>query len=677
MLPAQKYKVKKNTSILPFIVAIILVLCCCLVLILGGVFYSLTRIEKALPSLAANPFGSTPTPSPTLFQVTRQPADQVPIDTLKLLEGIMVPQDDLASLACRFKNVCNIPPTLPAPPAPFITGARQTFWVLSEDTNSYFQVQATLRYVTPHSYFWVEDSVFYNQQDVKNLLDVFENKIYPTDREFFGSEWTPGVDDDLHIYILYTSGLGATVGGGYSSTDEYPPQVNPYSNAHEMFYVSSSESLTDQYTYGSLAHEFQHMIHWFEDPNEPTFLNEGFSKLAEFLNGYPSGGDEQVFIANPDINLTDWIAGAAGADVAHYGASFLFTTYFLDRFGADTTKAMIHNQQNGLDKIDSTLAQRNITDPLSGKVISADDFFLDWAVTNYVNDVSVGDGRYFYHNYPAAPKASPTETISNCPAGPVSRTVNQYGADYIQVTCPGSHTLHFEGATSTRLLPADPHSGSYAFWSNLGDQSDMTLTHQLDLSGISGPVSMSYWIWYDVEKDYDYVYLETSSDGQHWSFLTTPSGTDSNPNGGSYGWAYTGQSNGWIQESVDLSQFAGKQVSVRFEYLTDQGINGAGFILDDVSVPAIQYSTGFETDDNSWQANGFARIENTIPQTFRLALVTHAASSSTVQIIPVSADQSVDIPLNIGQNGVQDVVLVVSGTTRFTKELAPYQFSIR
>ncbi len=668
---------KKSTSIIAIIAAVILALCCCLVLILGGVFYSLTRIQKALPSLAANPFGATPTPTPTLFQITRQPASQSPIDTIQLLEGIVVPKDDPASLACRFRNVCNIPPTLPAPPAPFTIGAQQTFWALSQDTNSYFQVHATLRYITPHSYFWVDDSAQYNPQDVKNLMDAFENKIYPTDRQFFGSEWTPGVDDDAHIYILYASGLGATVGGGYSSTDEYPPQVNPYSNAHEMFSINAAtEPLTDPYTYGSLAHEFQHMIHWYEDPNEPTFLNEGFSKLAEFLNGYPSGGDEQVFIANPDINLTDWSIGPAGNDTAHYGASFLFTTYFLDRFGADTTKTLIHNPQNGLEKFDSTLAQRNLTDPLTSKVITADDFFLDWAITNYVHDGSVGDGRYIYHNFPASPKANPTETISDCPAGPASRTVNQYGADYIQITCPGSQTLHFEGATSTQLLPADPHSGSHAYWSNLGDQSDMTLTHQFDLGGVTGPVSLNYWAWYDLEKDFDYVYVEASSDGQHWTILTTPSGTGSNPNGGSFGWAYTGQSNGWIQESVDLSQYAGKPVFVRFEYLTDQSLNGAGFLLDDVSVPAIHYSTSFETPDSSWQADGFARIENTIPQTFRLALVTSTASSSTVQIIPVAADQTVDIPLSIGQNGVQEVVLVVAGTTRFTQELAPYQFWI-
>ena len=131
------------------------------------------------------------------------------------------------------------------------------------------------------------------------------------------------------------------------------------------------------------------------------------------------------------------------------------------------------------------------------------------------------------------------------------------------------------------------------------------------------------------------------------------------------------------RNQVDLSQFAGKQVSVQFEYITDPAVNGDGFLLDDVIVPAIHYSTDFETVDNSWVADGFARIENAIPQTFRLALVTHAAGGTTVQIIHVAADQSAEIPLSISQNGVQDVTLVVTGTTRFTRELAPYQYSIR
>jgi immune inhibitor A len=667
---------KKSTFIILIIIAITLALCCCLIILLGGVYYSFLKLEKAFPTLVATLPLPQNSATPTPFEITRQPAGQIPIETLNLLEQTNIPDSSLAELACRFKDICNIPPTLAPLSRPLDTGTQQSFWILNDDTNTTFQVHATLRYITPHSYFWVTDGVLYNQSEIQTFMDTFENKIYPTDRAFFGSEWTPGVDDDPHIYVLYTNELGSTTGGYFNSNDEYPPQISQYSNAHEMFYISASEPLSDPYTFGGLAHEFQHMIHWYQDRNESVFLNEGFSKLAEFINGYPSGGDELVYITDPDINLTDWINGTAGDNVAHYGASFLFTTYFLDRFGENITKALVHDQENGFDSIDHTLAQQNITDPLTGKVITADDFFLDWAVTNFVQDGSVGDGRYVYHNYPAAPKANPTETIDTCPVDPAAMTVNQYGVDYIRINCEGNYSLHFEGATSTRLLPADPHSGNYAFWSNKGDLSDMTLTHTFDLTGVSGPISMDYWTWYDIEKDYDYVYIEVSTDGQQWKILTTPSGTDSNPNGMSYGWAYTGLSDGWIQESVDLSPYSGQRVSVRFEYITDQAVNGEGFLLDDLSVPVINYTTDFETSDGGWQAAGFARIENTIPQTFRLALITQASSGTTIQNIPISKDQSAEILLTIGQNGIKDAILVVTGTTRFTRILATYQFSI-
>ena len=42
-------------------------------------------------------------------------------------------------------------------------------------------------------------------------MDTFDQKIIPTDREFFGSEGNPGVDGDPHIYVLYAGGLGTTL----------------------------------------------------------------------------------------------------------------------------------------------------------------------------------------------------------------------------------------------------------------------------------------------------------------------------------------------------------------------------------------------------------------------------------------------------------------------------------
>ena len=96
-----------------------------------------------------------------------------------------------------------------------------------------------------------------------------------------------------------------------------------------------------------------------------------------------------------------------------------------------------------------------------------------------------------------------------------------------------------------------------------------------------------------LEDTYDYVYLEASTDGENWDILITPSGTADDPTGSSYGWGYTGQSEGWIQETVDLSQYAGEIVTLRFDYITDAAVVNKGFLIDDISIPEIGLQRGF------------------------------------------------------------------------------------
>ena len=202
----------------------------------------------------------------------------------------------------------------------------------------------------------------------------------------------------------------------------------------------------------------------------------------------------------------------------------------------------------------------------------------------------------------------------------------------------------------------------------------MTLTREFDLTGVSGPVEMSYWTWYDIEEDWDYAFVEASADGETWEILTTPSGTDSDPSGNSYGWGYTGATGGWIQESVDLSKFADQKVQVRFEYVTDAAVNGEGMLLDDIAIEAINYQSDFETDDGSWVAQGFVRVENILPQTYRLSLIIKG-DTTTVTSIELNEDQTADIPLSL-KSGEQ-AVLIVTGTTRFTTIPAAYQIEVK
>lgn len=661
---------KNNSTVL--IVGILVVLCCiCIVAIpLAGYLYYRANPQTIIDT----PFIPTEETIPTTpTELNRPPADSVSSETVDSLKATIVPPNDARDLACRFEGKCDVPEVVATSAQPRKVGDKEKFWVSNQDTVENTQIDATLLYITPHAYFWAQDGVETNPDDVKKITDTFENKMYPTNREFFGSEWFPGIDGDEHIYLLYARGLGSNIAGYFSSAAESNPIIQEYSNAHEMFLFNADNSpLDDEYTYSVLAHEFQHMIHWKQDLNETSWINEGFSELAVLLNGYNPGGFDFLYISDPDLQLNDW-PNDSNATTPHYGASFLFVTYFLDRFGEEATKALVKDQDNGMDSVDNVLTQFNTTDPVTDKPIAADDFFMDWAVTNFLLDSSVGDGRYIYNNYTDANRASAGETISTCPQSAQTRTVHQYGVDYIEIDCAGDYTLSFTGSTITRLIPADPNSGKYAFWSNKGDKSDMKLTRDFDFTQVTGPITLKYQTWYDIEEDWDYVYLEVSEDGKSWKIIQTPSSTDTDPSGNSFGWGYTGATNQWIEESVDLSEYAGKNISLRFEYVTDDAVNGEGFLLDDVSVEAAGYQSDFEADDGGWTAEGFVRVQNVLPQTFRLALIL--TNGNSVEMIPVNQDQTAEIPLSLSTG--DKAYLVVSGTTRFTRELGSYQIEIK
>ena len=697
------------------VVSILVVLCCCLciaMLCLGGIAYGVisessnidpwsSGMESATPvvirpseqpqqsnsgNLEPLPDEPKVTDSPEVPNLqpkpTAEPSFQpqpeihyVPTDTRDTLENTIVPVNDLLELAERLEGKQNIPTTVDDPSAPYQVGDTQTFWVTNVDTNENSQMEAVLRYATEHAYFWIEEGVDYDPEDLQALAETFENDIYPTNREFFGSEWSPGVDDDPHLYIIFAQDLGYSLAGYFSSADEYHPLAHEYSNAHETFMLNADNvGLDEEFTYGVLAHEFQHMIHWYQDRNESSWLNEGFSELAAFLNGYDAGGFDYLYTSDPDLQLNDW-PNDPGLTSPHYGASFLFLTYFLDRFGESATQALVGNPANGMISVDEVLRDQNIRDPLTGEQVSADDAFLDWTITNYLLDETVADGRFIYHNYPNAPQADDTETVRSCDPTMTTRDVHQYGVDYIRITCDGDYTLYFEGSIQTGVLPEEAYSGSYAFWSNKGDESDMTLTRSFDFRDHTGPLTLSYWTWYDLEEDYDYLYLEASTDGQTWQILQPPSGTASDPSGNSYGWGYNGLSGGdgtWIQEEIDLSQFAGQEVQIRFEYVTDAAVNGEGFLLDDIAVPEIGYFNDFEEGSDHWEAAGFVRIQNVLPQTYRLALISKGNQTS-VQYITLTDDNTAEIPISIGEN-VDEVILVVTGTTRYTRQPAAYRF---
>ena len=657
-----------------FVIALVSIMAACLtcaVTIFLVVRWGVTQVEQ-VELQDYLPEESEPTRLP-LISPSEEPEDiELSVLTLEQLASTIVPINEPIELAERLRGLKDVPRILAEEAEPIPVGTVDTFWVSNVDTIENFEVQAEMVYATDHVYFWVEQGVEFDPGDVKDLVDDFEEGAYPTNRSFFGSEWSPGVDGDVHLYILYATNLGYSVAGYYSSADELSPLAHQYSNGHEMFYLSADNvELWEEFTYSVLAHEFQHMIHWNLDRNEESWLNEGFSELASHLSGFDVGGWDYAYASDPDLALTYWPTSGG----AHYGQAFLFVTYFLDRFGSEATQAVVANPKNGLDSIDRTLDAMGLVDNQTGEPITADDVHRDWAIAMLVKDPSISDGRYAFHSY-IAPQVGFSDQFADCPIGPQERQVNQYGIDYLQIECEGTYSLSFDGASVVPVLPGEAYSGDFTFWSNRGDESDMILTRAFDLRQIEGPVEASYWVWYDIEEGWDYLYLEVSPDGgDTWQILETPSSTAEDLSGNSFGWAYTGYSGGrdepqWIQETVDLSEFAGQEILLRFEYITDAAVNGDGLLLDDFSIEAIDYFEDFETDEGGWTAAGFVRLYNRLPQTYSVVLVEQGRE---IQVRELTLDENNHAEIEITfDKGTREVVLIVTATTRHTWQPAAY-----
>lgn len=674
---------KSSSSNVWLIVIIIFVLLClCTVCTLGALGVVVMRVGQNIstqmetpgafniPTIPGIDTPATPAVKTPAAPITPGNASDGAFQTLKNLTEAIVPLNDPIDLAERIGGVQNVPTLVPDTTA-YKVGDRKDFWISNTDTNDTFKVTAVLRKIVPSAYFWIEEGASFKQAELDSLADTFDKDIYPTNREFFGSEWQPGIDGDNHLYIVYAHGMGNTTAAYFSSVDELPVEAHKYSNQHETFMVNADTvGLGEEYTYGVLAHEFQHMIHWHNDRNEDSWVNEGFSELAAFLNSYDPGGFDYLFAQDPDMQLTDWPQDSDSRS-AHYGSSFLFFSYFLDRFGEDATKALVADEANGMVGVENALkGQEGIQAP-DGKL--ADQFFAEWTVANYLNNASVHNGVYSYRSYKMVPSFTDTETYTDCTDLKSSGDVSQYGTDYIAFECGGPFTINFQGANEVGVLSQGANSGNFAFWSNSSDESNMTLTQEFDFTGVNAPIDIEYSTWYNLEEDYDYLYFVASTDGKVWEILSTPDCTTNDPSGNSYGCAYNGRSSGYIQQTVDLSKFAGQKVSLRFEYVTDAAVTGEGLLLDDVSIPAINYSTDFENDNGGWDAAGFVRIENKLPQTFKVTVI-EGTSKPVVKMIELDKNNAASIQIENPRN--EKVTLIVSGTTPFTREKAGYEFSV-
>jgi hypothetical protein len=122
----------------------------------------------------------------------------------------------------------------------------------------------------------------------------------------------------------------------------------------------------------------------------------------------------------------------------------LFSLYFYERYGGlPAVKALVAEPANGIAGYEAVLDDFMYPEDF-------DDVFADWVVANWLDDGTIGDGRYGYVGE-MLPPFSAFATVTSYPAGPFNGAVSHWAADYARYLNGSGLQVTFDGADNSRF----------------------------------------------------------------------------------------------------------------------------------------------------------------------------------------------------------------------------------
>jgi hypothetical protein len=95
--------------------------------------------------------------------------------------------------------------------------------------------------------------------------------------------------------------------------------------------------------------------------------------------------------------------------------------------------------------------------------------------------------------------------------------------------------------------------------------------------------------------------------------------------------------------------------------------------VDDITIPELAYGYDAESDDG-WEAEGFIRMENILPQRWVVQVIEIAGRETRVHKIELNEEQKGEYLIKADE--VDQVVLVVSALAPSTTEVGTYRYEV-
>ena len=119
------------------------------------------------------------------------------------------------------------------------------------------------------------------------------------------------------------------------------------------------------------------------------------------------------------------------------------------------------------------------------------------------------------------------------------------------------------------------------------------LSENINLTNAIG-ANVTFYAKWDIENNWDYVQLEVSIDnGNSWIpqcglFTNEGSSNGGQPTGQPL---YDGIQNNWVLEQIDLSDYLGEEITMRFKFESDGEVRADGFYFDNLTVNVLDDGT--------------------------------------------------------------------------------------
>jgi hypothetical protein len=379
---------------------------------------------------------------------------------------------------------------------------------------------------------------------------------------------------------------------------------------------------------GVFSHEYQHLLHYYTDPFETTWMNEGLSDFAQTLTGYvdgtrtvfDKGADSHLYCfqgfgpvatpfnpnprdcGGPENSLNLWGEGDPAEVLADYGHAFSLMLFLYDRYGsAFMSRLHRDGQLQGLASLDAALEAEGVHDLYQVLHDHQTMVLVDKIVGEGKHGVMLGvpKGRVTTPSLRSTVNLANPDANDNPGAGP-------NGADYVPLQNAGGQffsgrdlrSLSFEGTQTLPPIPLawtvvsnDPdRSGNPVLWSGNASNTDAAAVTQVTVP--AGDPTLRFLAKYGAEFGFDYGYVIVSTDGGATYTAIAGDKTVDAP----LGPGLNGTTDGFEPHVFDLSAYAGQSILLGFRYVSDGGVNEGGLLVDDVTVGGTLVSDGSSLD---------------------------------------------------------------------------------